>query len=324
MTSFWTGKKVAVTGAAGFAGSHAVDQLLSYGATVTAVDIPANDWPKNLAHVKDAIDFVPADLLTADGAAAACRGQEVVLNLAARTGSIAYNAAHPGGVFRDNVLMSVNMLEAARLAEVERFLAVSSSCVYPPDASVPTPETEGFDGDPEPANYGYGWAKRLLEVQAKTYAEEFGQNIAIVRPYNGYGPRDHFDPAVSHVIAALIQRAVDGDNPVTVWGDGTQKRTFLHVKDFARGLILAAEKYPVCDPVNIGADEETTIADLAALILKLAGSNADLYFDTAKPGGQARRHSSTAKAKEKLGFTAEVSLTEGLTETIEWYRRSRG
>ncbi len=322
MTSFWNKKKVAITGAAGFAGSHAVDLLLEYGAAVTAVDISANDWPKNLAHVKDDIRFIPADLLTAEGAAKACGDQEVVLNLAARTGSIAYNAAHPGGVFRDNVLMSVNMMEAARQAGVERFLAVSSSCVYPPDASVPTPETEGFLRDPEPANFGYGWAKRMLEVQAKTYAEEFGLAIAIVRPYNGYGPRDHFDPAVSHVIAALIKRAVDGEDPVTVWGDGTQKRTFLHVRDFARGLILAAEKYPVCDPVNIGADEETTIADLAKQILALAGSKATLYFDTTKPGGQARRHSSTTKAKDKLGFTAEVPLAEGLAETIAWYRRN--
>jgi GDP-L-fucose synthase len=318
--SFWKNKKVVVTGGAGFAGSHLVDLLLGYGANVTVADIGSPEFPKNLAAVKDEIEFISVDLMTAEGARTACRGQEAVFNLAARTGSIKYNLEHPGIVLRDNTLMSLNMLEAARLEEAERFLCVSSACVYSRDAAVPTPETAGFIGDPEPANFGYGWAKRFAEIQSRTYADEYGMKIAIARPYNAYGPRDHFDPAVSHVIAAIIKRAVDGENPVTVWGDGEQLRTFLHVKDFARGLALACEKYAVCDPVNIGSDESILIKDLARMIIDLSGSGAELVFDTSKPGGLPWRTSDTAKAKEKLGYTAGISLRDGIAETIDWYR----
>jgi GDP-L-fucose synthase len=318
---FWQGKKTLVTGGAGFVGSHLVDLLLENDAEVTVADYVTGDNPKNLTHVIKEIKLLKTNLLDAGDAKTACKGQDIVLNLAARTGGIGYNTAHQGTVFRDNVLMSTNMLEAARLAEVERFLVVSSACVYTVDATVPTPESEGFLGDPEPANFGYGWAKRMAEIQARTYKDEFGMKIAIARPYNAYGTRANFDPAVSHVVAALIKRVVDGENPVLVWGDGEQERAFLHVKDFARGLIETIEKYPECDPVNIGTDEETKIKDLVAMIINMSGSNAAPFFDVSKPGGSPRRNCDTAKAKEKVGFRAGIALADGLRETIDWYRR---
>jgi GDP-L-fucose synthase len=317
--SFWKGKKVVLAGGAGFIGSHVTDLLIERGAQVTIVDRPVIGFPKNLEHVKHDIEFVPTDLFDLTDVRAACHGQEIIFCLAARTGSIDFNKRHPGVVFHDSVRMSLNMLEAARLEELERSLVVSSSCVYPQDAPEPTPESAGFLGDPEGANFGYGWAKRVAEIQARTYAEEFGMNIAIARPYNGYGPRDHFDPAISHVVAALIKRVVDGDDPVVVWGDGEQIRTFLYVKDFARGLIEACEKYAVCDPLNIGSSEETRIKDLAEMIVRLSGRRPSLRFDSSKPGGQPRRTCDTTKAKEKIGFEAKYTLEAGLRETIEWY-----
>ena len=148
--------------------------------------------------------------------------------------------------------------------------------------------------------------------------------IAIARPYNCYGPRDHFNPETSHVIASLIRRVIDGENPLRVWGDGTQTRSFLYVEDFARGLLDVAERYAVCDPVNLGTTEEITIAELVNLVLKATGSNVSVEFDASKPTGQPRRNCDNTKAQAKLGFKPQVSLDEGLRRTVEWYRRSRG
>ncbi len=144
--------------------------------------------------------------------------------------------------------------------------------------------------------------------------------VAIARPYNAYGPRDHFDPKVSHVIAALVKRVCDGESPLTVWGDGKPTRSFLYVDDFARGLLEVAERYPKADPVNIGADDEVSIGRLARTILRLSGSKAKLRFDTSKPTGQPRRNCDVRKARKVIGFKAEVGLEEGLRRTIDWYR----
>jgi GDP-L-fucose synthase len=192
--------------------------------------------------------------------------------------------------------------------------------VYPRDCAIPTPEAEGVRGVPEKTNEGYGWAKRMAEYAGRAYAEEFGMEIAIARPYNAYGPRDHFDPERSHVIAALVKRVCDGENPVKVWGDGGATRSFLYVEDFARGLLEVAEKYPKADPLNVGADDEVSVRELAEMIVRLSGSRARLVFDPSKPSGQPRRRCDVAKAKKAIGFTARVALPEGLAKTIAWYR----
>ena len=177
-------------------------------------------------------------------------------------------------------------------------------------------------GEPEPTNGGYGWAKRMAELLGIYYAQEFGMKVGIVRPYNAYGPRDHFDPESSHVIPALIKRIMDGENPIVVWGSGKQSRAFLYVDDFAEGLIQAIEKYPVPDPVNIGTDEEISIGNLVKKILQISKSKARVVFDTSKPDGSPRRNCDNTKAKEKIGFTAQTSLTHGLEKTIQWYQET--
>jgi len=321
--SFWAKKRVLVTGGAGFIGSHLVEMLVNKQAKVTVVDNLENSSLKNLHQVKSKIRFIKSDLRNFKEAKESCRGQEIVMNLAAKVGGIEYNRTHLGTMFRDNVLINTNVLEAAREAKVERFLVVSSACVYRRDCTIPTPEEEGFEGVPEPTNEGYGWAKRMAEVQGRLYASEFGMKIGIARPYNCYGPRDHFDPEKSHVIPALIKRIFDGENPLVVWGNGEQSRAFLYVEDFARGLIEAIEKYPVPDPINIGTDEEIKIKDLIKLILKLSGKNPQVFFDTSKPTGQPRRNCDTRKAKEKTGFEAKVKLSKGLKKTIEWYQHEK-
>ena len=311
-----------MTGGGGFIGSHVVELLLKAGRSVrvTVADRPSPTKRRNLKAVWKDVSFKKAELSDPKAALALCRGQDVVLNLAASVGGVGWNSAHPGSLFRDNVAIGVNVLEAARRADVGRFLVVSSACVYPRDCAIPTPETEGFREAPEKTNEGYGWAKRMAEYAGRAYAEEFGMSVAIARPYNAYGPRDHFDPARSHVIAALVKRVCDGENPIKVWGDGSTTRSFLFVEDFARGLLKVAEKYPKADPLNIGADDEISVRDLAALIARLAGSPAKLVFDPSKPSGQPRRRCDVAKAKKAIGFTARVALPEGLAKTIAWYR----
>ncbi|MFH1905717.1 MAG: NAD-dependent epimerase/dehydratase family protein [bacterium] len=317
--NFWENKKVLVTGGAGFVGSHLVEMLVAQKAIVRIVDNLENSSLKNLGKVKGKIEFIKANLGDFERVKEVYKKQEVVFHLAAKVGGIEFNQLHLGTMFRDNVLINVNSLEAARKAGVERFLVISSACIYRRDCFIPTPEEEGFEGVPEPTNEGYGWAKRMAEVQGRLYAQEFGMKIGVVRPYNCYGPRDHFDPGKSHVIPALIKRIFDGENPLVVWGSGNQSRAFLYVEDFARGLVEAIEKYPVPDPINIGTDEEIKIKDLVNLLLKLSGKNPKVIFDASKPEGQPRRNCDTRKAKEKIGFEAKIRLSEGLKQTIEWY-----
>ncbi len=317
---FWLNKKVLVTGGTGFIGSHVVEHLVEKGASVSVIDNMQNGKIKNIEYLKDKIKFIKGDCTNLDDALKACRDQEVVMNLAARVGGIEYNRTHQATMLRDNLLIGTVMIEAARKAEVERFLVVSSACVYPRDCSVPTPESEGFLDEPEPTNGGYGWAKRMAEKLGMYYAQEFGMKVGIVRPYNCYGPRDHFDPKNSHVIPALIKRVFDGENPVKVWGSGNQTRAFLFVEDFAEGLIQAIEKYPVPDPINLGTDEEVLIRDLIKKIIKISGFDTKVVFDTSKLDGSPRRNSDNKKMAKKVKFYPKTNLEEGLKKTIEWYK----
>ena len=320
--SFWDRKKVLVTGGGGFIGSHVVELLLKSGkgVKVTVGDHAGPVKRRNLAAVWKDVRFVNAELTDPAAARRLCKGQDVVINMAASVGGVGYNSVHPGSLFRDNTAIGLNILEAARRAEVGRFVVVSSACVYPRDCAIPTPESEGFRDAPEVTNAGYGWAKRMQEYAGRAYHEEFGMEVAVARPYNAYGPRDHFDPERSHVIAALVKRVCDGENPVKVWGDGSSTRSFLYVEDFARGVLEVAAKRSTPEPLNIGADDEISIRELSEMIVRLAGTGAKLTFDLMKPSGQPRRRCDVTKAKKEIGFRARVGLPEGLAKTIEWYR----
>lgn len=322
--SCWDRKKVLVTGGGGFIGSHVVERLLqnfrNVKVTVAARMTPENK--RNLSAVIKDIRILKADLRDPAACRRVCKGQDMVLNLAASVGGVGYNSKHHGSLFRDNMTLQLNVIEAARLESVSRYLVVSTACVYPRLCKIPTPEAEGFREAPELTNRGYGWSKRMGEYLGQAYAEEFGMKVAIVRPYNAYGPRDHYDPDKSHVIAALVRRVCRGENPLKVWGDGKSTRAFLYVDDFARGLLEVAEKYPKADPVNIGSSDEVSIKSLAQAVLRAAGHDAKLVFDPSKPSGQPRRACDTAKSRKVLGFAAKISLDEGLRRTVAWYREN--
>jgi len=318
---FWKSKHVLVTGGTGFIGSHVVEKLVEKGAYVTSLDRMRGGKIRNIGYLADKVNILSGDCADMDAARNACRRQDIVMNLAAKVGGISYNRTHQATMLSDNLAIATTMMEAARREDVGRFLVVSSACIYPSEAVIPTPETEGFRGEPEPTNGGYGWAKRMAEKLGMYYQEQYGMKVGIVRPYNAYGPRDHFDPESSHVIAAIIKRVFDGENPLKVWGSGKQTRAFLYVEDFARGLIEAIEKYPVADPVNIGTDEEVSIKELVEMIVDLSGKKTTITFDTTKPDGSPRRNSDNEKARETIGFQATTHLSDGLKKTIEWYRK---
>lgn len=321
--SFFAARTVAVTGGSGFIGSHVVEQLLALGARVI---VPGRQSrPEFLASVENEIEVRTCDLLHSEAAREAIRGASAVLHLAAVVGGLQFNIEHPASIFRDNMQMFLNVIHAAADQKAERFLVMSSACVYPRHCSIPTPESEGFLDEPEPTNGGYGWAKRMQEYLGRQYSIEFGLPVAIARPYNAYGPRDYFDPARSHVIPALIAKAFQTeDGTLPVWGDGSHSRSFLYADDFARGALEVAARYASADAVNLGIDEETTIAELAgtiaSIVSRMQGRTITPVFNPTGLTGQPRRRCDTTKAARLLGFQAHIPLAKGLERTIEWYR----
>ena len=295
VSNYFDGQRVLVTGGAGFIGSFAVEMLVESGAHVT-VPVRSSTAPGFLDHVKDDIELVQADLFDRSSVDRVMQQQAIVVHVAAaKGGGIAHSMRHHGSLFRNNMLSSINVLDSARDAEVRRTLVVSSACVYPRDSVAPTPEEEGVRDAPEPTNAGYGWSKRMLEFLALSYRDEYGMNIGIARPFNAYGPRDDFFRESNHVIPGLITRVTDGENPLVVWGTGKQTRSFLYATDFARGLLEVCAREDVVGPLNIGSDEEVSIADLARIIVELNGNKSEVQFDTSKPDGQPRprmRHDS--------------------------------
>jgi GDP-L-fucose synthase len=323
--AYFDGRSVAVTGGTGFIGSHLVEQLVALNARpiVLSRNGTRGFVPEGLAGV----ELRRCDLEVYSETAEALSGSSVVLNLAALVAGLEYNSKHSGSIFHANMQMFMNVIRAAEKQKVERFLVTSSACVYPRFCSIPTPEHEGFVGEPEPTNSGYGWAKRMEEYLGAQYAAEFALPVAIARPYNAYGPRDDFDPATSHVIPALIRKAFESqDGCLNVWGDGSHSRSFLYVDDFARGLLEVAARFPRADAINIGAQEETTIGEIAATVAALVsgirGLDVQPRFQPAGLTGQPRRCCDTTKALAELGYRAKVPLSEGLKYTVEWFAQN--
>ena len=318
--NFYHNKRVLVTGGAGFVGSHLVGQLLKKGARVIVpVRINTNGTPKNLASVSDDIEILPLDLEDLEVLKLNFKGVDVVMHLAASIGGVQFSSVRQASIFQDNLRPFMKVIEAARQTNVGRFLVCSSACVYPADAIHPTPESEGFKGFPQVTNEGYGMAKRMEEYLGMKYVEEFGMDVRIARPFNGYGPRDDFDLATSHVIPALIRKVFSADTEIEVWGDGTATRSFLYVDDFARGLLAVAEQGPIGQVVNIGSDDEISMKDLVNLILHLYRKEIRIRWNSDRLVGQQRRGCDTSLAKAVVGFSAEVKLEDGLKRTIDWF-----
>jgi len=305
------GKRVVVTGGAGFLASHLLPQLRLAGAEVVPVDIADYD-------------------LTRAEETAWMYGEtrpQALVHLAGVVGGIGANRENPGLFFYANMAMGINVIEGARAYGLEKLLVAGTTCGYPKFTPIPFKEEDFFNGYPEETNAPYGIAKRALLVMAQSYRAQYGLNAVYVIPANLYGPRENFDEASSHVIPALIRRFVEaresGAGSVTVWGTGTASREFLYAEDCARGMALALEYYDGAEPVNLGTGEEITIRDLVELIRKEVGYPGRIEWDASQPDGQPRRRLDTSRARERFGFEAQVGLAEGIHRTVAWFEEHR-
>lgn len=305
-------QRIVVTGGSGFLGSHVVAELLARGAREVVV-------PRRKDY--DLVDRGACARLLKDAR------PDLVLHLAARVGGIGANRENPGSFFYDNLMMGVQLIEECRLAKVRKVLTVGTICSYPKFTPVPFREDDIWGGYPEETNAPYGLAKKMLMVQGQAYRQQYGMDVVHVLPVNLYGPRDNFDPALSHVIPALIKKVQDalheGRPTIEAWGTGKASREFLFVEDAARGICMAAESYSGPEPVNLGAGFEITIRALTDLIAKLMGFTGKILWDPNQPDGQPRRCLDTSRAERLFGFRAQVPFEEGLRRTIEWYRSER-
>jgi nucleoside-diphosphate-sugar epimerase len=307
-----------VTGGAGLIGSYLVEHLVREGAQVRVADNLGSGSLKNLSSCLRSIDFLKLDLQDAVACRRAVEGMDTVFDLAARTVGIGYSSQHHGEMFYDSMTISMNTLEAARQAGIRHYLFASSSCVYPDGSHIPTPEEDADRNLPESANSGYGWAKRMFELMATFYAQEYGMKVAIVRLVNAYGPRYHWDQEEPHVIPALIQRLLRGENPLLIWGSGRQTRSFIHASDVAMLMKLVSERATNAEPINIGCSEETTISDLVGELTTIAGYEGEIIFDPSKPEGPPRKGLDLSRQRNLIAdFRPEFSLQDGLRQTFE-------
>ncbi len=312
MSNFWHGKRVCVTGGAGFLGSFVTEELAARGADHVFVPRHADYDLRKLEDIRRCYaDSTP----------------DVVIHLAAVVGGIGANMKNPGSYFYDNAIMGIQLIEEARLAGIPKFVALGTICAYPKFTPLPFAEENLWNGYPEETNAPYGLAKKMMLVQLQAYRQQYGYDGIYLLPVNLYGPRDNFDLESSHVIPAMIRKMMTardlGAATVTLWGDGSPTREFLYVADCAKGILDAAEKYDGAEPVNLGSGNEIAMRDLAALIARHVGFGGEVIWDSSKPNGQPRRQLDVSRSSEFFGWQAGTDFDEGVQRTVEWWDAHR-
>lgn len=318
---FWNDQdhRVIVTGGGGFLGGAILQALGSRGLDAAHIYAPRSDafdlrTAKACAHLlREAFGGPPPT---------------VVIHAAGTVGGIGATSTRPGEFFHDNAAMTLNLIEAFRTAGLidagARFAMVGTAASYPVDAPLPLAESSLWQGFPSDAGASYGLAKLMGLEMLDAYARQYAMRSSYLVPINIYGPRDHFDPDRSHVVAALVRRFVEAadraDPEVVCWGSGAPTRDFLFVDDAAEGIVLAAERMTEPTPINLGTGVETPIRTLAETIARAAGFTGTIRWDASKPDGAPRRVVDIARARERLGWSPRVALDEGVRRTVEWFR----
>ncbi len=306
--SFLTDKPVVVTGCAGFLGTAVVGILQSHSCRKIVVSRKADYNLVDMQDVKRLYKDAQPD---------------VVIHLAASVGGIGANLHHPGKFFYDNIMMGIQMMEVGRHSGLEKFVAVGTVCSYPKFAPIPFHVDDFWGGYPEETNAPYGLAKKMLAVQSQAYRIQYGFNSIFLLQLNLYGPGDNSDEQSSHVIPAFIHKSVQaqrrGLERITFWGTGSATREFLYVTDAAKAIVLASEKYNDSTPLNIGTGQEIRINDVWEIIQREVGYRGKVQWNHEMPDGQPRRCLDVQSMKERLEFFPEMTLEEGLKNTIHWY-----
>lgn len=304
-------KRICVTGGAGFLGRHVVSTLQQRGCT--RIFVP---------HIED------YDLRRREDVERmySIAQPDVVIHLAAAVGGLGANIASPAKFFYDNTIMGLELIDVGYLFGVEKMVVMGSACEYPSDAVVPLQEKDVWAGYPEESNAPYGIAKRALLTMGQAYREQYGFNVIHILSTNLYGPGDNFDLTTSHVIPAVIKRCMSakesGSDRITMWGTGQATRDFIFVKDAAEGIVLLTEVYDSPEPVNIGSGQEISIQEITEHIKSVVGFSGEVFWDSTKPDGQARRLMDISRARS-FGFDPQTTLQKGIRETFEWCARSR-
>ncbi|MGB1252456.1 MAG: GDP-L-fucose synthase family protein [Candidatus Promineifilaceae bacterium] len=311
---FWQGKRVIVTGGAGFLGSFVVEKLRDRGAAEIII-------PRSSEY--DLVQQSAIKQLFNDTKDDAGNPVDMVIHLAARVGGIGANLVHQAEYFYDNLMMGVQLIHEAYSIGIPKFVAIGTICAYPKFAPIPFKEADIWDGYPEETNAPYGLAKKMMLVQSQVYRSQYGYNSIYLLPVNLYGPRDNFDLETGHVIPMLVRKCLEaqarGDNHIEAWGDGSPTREFLYVEEAAEGILMAAERYNDSEPVNLGSSFEISIKDLVETVARVSGFEGEVRWDLNRPNGQPRRKLDVSFAEESFGFRSAVSFEDGLRSTIDWY-----
>ena len=314
---FYRQKKVLVCGGDGFIGSHLTNLLVQSDANTVVVG--RSEKCKNV-NLSNNLEYVKANLLELDECKKIVKDFDYVFNVAGTTGGIDWQLQNSKGLFFENSLLNLNLLLSVAESNVKRYQFLSSVVAYPKNAKNPLTESTILDFENYNNNFGYEHTKILGEMQCKSFAEEFAMKISVIRSDNTYGPNDNFSSS-SRVIPSLIKKVLESNTTVQVWGSGKQIRTFIFVKDLARGLLLGLEKHPYPDPINISSNEKITIKSLVELIIKLANKDLKVIFNSNKPEGSLERCLDISKAKTLLHFSPKWDIENGLSVTLDWYKK---
>jgi len=308
------GKHVLVAGGTGMIGLPLVELLLQEGARVRVASL---DDP---VRANNDTEFVQIDLTSLENCLKVCKGIDFVFNLLGVKGSPAVTTKKPASFLYPTAKMELNMLEASRIQNVSGYMFTSSIAVYSP-ASI-FYEDDVWKSFPSPNDWFSGWSKRFGELQVESYKIEYSwKDIFIVRPANVYGPFDNFDGQNAMVVPSLIRKALSGESPMNVWGDGSAVRDFIHARDVAEGMLILAKKKPA-QPVNIGSGEGLSIKELVHTIISNVNPSPSVYWDKTKPVGDEQRVMDMSRANT-YGFKPKISLHQGIKEVIEWYLENK-
>lgn len=314
-------ERVLVTGGAGLIGSSLVEHLVDQGSEVIVVDDFSRGHIGNLAAVADRIEIREGNLEDSNFATTALGDKvDAVYHLASRAFGVAYSQGRHIEILQHNEAITHNLLTALAKQPPQWLMVTSSSCVYPDDGPDVIPEMPLFTREPEAVNWGYGWAKRLLELKSELFARETDTSLTIVRPFNVFGERYRWAGNFSQAIPMLIKRVMDGEDPVVVWGSGGQRRSYIHAQDCARMMhaLVAAG----CDDgaVNLGTEMTVSMLDLVARITRAADRDPKIETDPSKPEGRFTKSAEMTRFEGLVpDFALNVSLDDGLGRMIDWY-----